>query len=149
MFYVKANVVTSMKKEDGSPRVLLRTQPFATPEKVNDVAMETYRNVKTRLPSVQRSMTLYLANRDTEAILFRPIKVSYLFNSLCWIQYLKLYKTDGKLLFYSTVYLGTCLLERWINCWIKIYIRQSTAGIYFYISIFPCWGYSCFKLNKY
>lgn len=83
MFYVKANVVTSMKKEDGSPRVLLRTQPFATPEKVNDVAMETYRNVKTRLPSVQRSMTLYLANRDTEAILFRPIKVSYLFNSLC------------------------------------------------------------------
>lgn len=64
-----------MTKEDGTPRVILRTQPFATPEKVHDVAMETYRNIKTRLPGLQRSMSLYLANRDTEAILFRPIKV--------------------------------------------------------------------------
>ena len=68
-------MVVAMKKEDGTPRVVLRTQPFATPEKVHDVAMETYRNIKTRLPGVQRSMSLYLANRDTEAILFRPIKV--------------------------------------------------------------------------
>lgn len=71
----QATVVVSMKKEDGTPRVLLRTQPFATPEKAHDVAMETYRNLKTKLPGVQRSMALYLANRDTESILFRPIKV--------------------------------------------------------------------------
>jgi hypothetical protein len=64
-----------MKKEDGTARIVLRTQPFAMPEKVHDVAMETYKNIKTRLPGLQRSMALYLANRDTEAILFRPIKV--------------------------------------------------------------------------
>ena len=73
----KAGVVVTMKKDDGTPRVVLRTQPFATPEKVHDVAMETYRNIKTRLHSLQRSMALYLANRDTEAILFRPIKVGH------------------------------------------------------------------------
>ncbi|XP_025080058.1 conserved oligomeric Golgi complex subunit 3-like isoform X2 [Pomacea canaliculata] len=75
-FLSRATVVVSMKKEDGTPRVLLRTQPFATPEKAHDVAMETYRNLKTKLPGVQRSMALYLANRDTESILFRPIKVN-------------------------------------------------------------------------
>ena len=66
----QAGVVVAMTKEDGTPRVVLRTQPFATPEKVHDVAMETYRNIKTRLPGLQRSMSLYLANHDTEAILF-------------------------------------------------------------------------------
>lgn len=75
-FLTRANVVIAMKKEDGSARVVLRTQPFATAEKVHDVAMETYRNIKTRLPGLQRSMALYLANRDTEAILFRPVKVN-------------------------------------------------------------------------
>nr|KAG5697557.1 hypothetical protein BaRGS_019778 [Batillaria attramentaria] len=74
-FLSRANVVVTMKKDDGTQRVVLRTQPFATPEKVHDVAMETYRNIKTRLAGVQRSMSLYLANRDTEAILFRPIKL--------------------------------------------------------------------------
>ncbi|KAL8567223.1 hypothetical protein ACOMHN_046633 [Nucella lapillus] len=75
-FLSRAGVVVAMKKDDGTPRVILRTQPFALPEKVHDVAAETYRNIKTRLPGIQRSMSLYLANRDTEAILFRPIKVN-------------------------------------------------------------------------
>ncbi|KAK7090645.1 conserved oligomeric Golgi complex subunit 3-like isoform X2 [Littorina saxatilis] len=75
-FLSRATVVVEMKKDDGTQRVVLRTQPFATPEKVHDVATETYRNIKTRLPALQRSMALYLANRDTEAILFRPIKVN-------------------------------------------------------------------------
>lgn len=30
--------------------------------------------MKTKIPEVQRSMQLYLANRETEFILFRPIK---------------------------------------------------------------------------
>lgn len=68
--------MTSLKKEEVSTKVTLRQQPFATPEKVHDVVAETYKNLKTKLPMVQRSMSLYLANRDTEAILFRPIKVS-------------------------------------------------------------------------
>ncbi|XP_059143822.1 conserved oligomeric Golgi complex subunit 3-like isoform X2 [Physella acuta] len=75
-FISRANIVTSLKKEEVSTKVTLRQQPFATPEKVHDVVAETYKNLKTKLPMVQRSMSLYLANRDTEAILFRPIKVN-------------------------------------------------------------------------
>ena len=74
-FICKAGIVLDMKKNDGSLKVTLCCQPFATPEKVHDIAMETYRNIKVRLPDLLRSMSLYLANRDAEAILFRPIKV--------------------------------------------------------------------------
>ncbi|XP_069103454.1 conserved oligomeric Golgi complex subunit 3-like isoform X2 [Argopecten irradians] len=75
-FLSRANVVISMKTEEPVRNVSLRQQPFATPEKLHDVMSETYRNLKTRLPTVQRSMSLYLANRDTEVILFKPIKVN-------------------------------------------------------------------------
>ncbi|BFZ06191.1 hypothetical protein BsWGS_09229 [Bradybaena similaris] len=75
-FMSRANIITSMKKEDATSKVTLRQQPFASPEKIHDVVAETYKNIKTKLPLVQRSMSLYLANKDTEAILFRPIKVN-------------------------------------------------------------------------
>ncbi|KAK0059752.1 conserved oligomeric Golgi complex subunit 3-like isoform X1 [Biomphalaria pfeifferi] len=75
-FMSRASVITSMKKEDAGTKITLRQQPFALPEKVHDVVTETYKNIKTKLPIVQRSMSLYLANKDTEAILFRPIKVN-------------------------------------------------------------------------
>jgi hypothetical protein len=55
---------------------LLSSQPFATPEKIHDIVTETYKNIKSQLASVHRSMALYLANRDTEVILFKPVKVS-------------------------------------------------------------------------
>lgn len=67
-----------MKKEDVSSKITLRQQPFAVPEKIHDVVAETYKTIKTKLPVVQRSMSLYLANKDTEAILFRPVKVGLL-----------------------------------------------------------------------
>ncbi|XP_012943983.2 conserved oligomeric Golgi complex subunit 3 [Aplysia californica] len=76
-FLSRANIVVSMKEDVGS-KVTLRQQPFASPEKLHDVTAETYRNIKAKLALVQRSMALYLANRDTEAILFRPIKVNVL-----------------------------------------------------------------------
>ncbi len=74
-FDVQADVIVKMKKEEVGQKVKLRQQPFATPEKIHDVVAETYRNVKTKLPVVHRSMSLYLANKDTESILFKPIKV--------------------------------------------------------------------------
>jgi hypothetical protein len=55
-------------------RVLLRQQPFATAEKVRDIVAETYRQLKQRRADVQRKMSLYLANKDTEYILFKPMK---------------------------------------------------------------------------
>ncbi|GAB1606416.1 conserved oligomeric Golgi complex subunit 3-like isoform X1 [Argonauta hians] len=75
-FLSKATVIVDMKKEEGVQKVSLRNQPFATPEKLHDVVAESYKNLKLRLPLVQRSMTLYLANKDTEYILFKPVKVS-------------------------------------------------------------------------
>lgn len=81
-----------MKKEDAGTKITLRQQPFALPEKVHDVVTETYKNIKTKLPIVQRSMSLYLANKDTEAILFRPIKVSsnHLFYQVIYLYTLKI-----------------------------------------------------------
>lgn len=65
-----------MNKEEGAEKVSVRNQPFAVAEKLHDVVAESYKNLKTRLPIVRRSMSLYLANKDTEYILFKPIKVS-------------------------------------------------------------------------
>ena len=66
-----------MMKEDGIQNVSVRQQPFAVPEKVHDIVTLTYKNLKSQKPEVQKSMALYLANKDTEYILFRPIKVGY------------------------------------------------------------------------
>ncbi|WAR28731.1 COG3-like protein, partial [Mya arenaria] len=52
------------------------SRPFAAPEKLHDIVAETYKLVKKSIPNVHRSMALYLANRETEIILFKPIKVN-------------------------------------------------------------------------
>ena len=79
--YFQASVVLHMMEEDNS-KVILRTQPFATAERLHDVIAETYKNLKNRKPLVQKSMALYLSNKDTEYILFKPIKVSCITHSL-------------------------------------------------------------------
>ena len=65
-----------MMKADGNTRVSLRQQPFASTDKVRDLVAETYRTLKQRRPTIQRSMALYMANKDTEYILFKPMKVT-------------------------------------------------------------------------
>lgn len=50
-------------------------QEFGNAKFVADIVSETLKNMKTKVPEIQRSMQLYLANRETEFILFRPIKV--------------------------------------------------------------------------
>lgn len=65
-----------MKKldNDTSPPAALKQQPFASASAVSALISKTKRNVKQRIPEVQKSMQLYLANRETEFILFRPVK---------------------------------------------------------------------------
>ena len=63
-----------MQNEVGG-NVSLAQQPFARADLIGQIVQETQRLIKTRLPVIQRSMQLYLANRETEFILFRPIKV--------------------------------------------------------------------------
>jgi len=53
----------------------LRLQPFATPEKLHDVVGETNKLLRSKLPKLLKAMSLYLANKDTESILFKPVKV--------------------------------------------------------------------------
>uniref|UniRef100_A0A8C6NRI6 Conserved oligomeric Golgi complex subunit 3 n=1 Tax=Nothobranchius furzeri TaxID=105023 RepID=A0A8C6NRI6_NOTFU len=58
----------------GGPTYSLSQQPWAQPAKINDVVMATYRVMKSKLPGTLQSMSLYLANRDTEFILFKPVR---------------------------------------------------------------------------
>lgn len=48
-----------------------------SPEQIAAVLLETQRLIKANLAPLQRSMQLYLANKETEFILFRPIRVFY------------------------------------------------------------------------
>ncbi|XP_058823550.1 conserved oligomeric Golgi complex subunit 3 [Topomyia yanbarensis] len=52
----------------------LRMATFAAPQHISSIIQESIRNIKTKLGGLQRSMQLYLANKDTEFILFRPIR---------------------------------------------------------------------------
>ncbi|XP_016367112.1 conserved oligomeric Golgi complex subunit 3-like [Sinocyclocheilus rhinocerous] len=45
-----------------------------TRAKINDIVMATYRILKTKLPITLQSLSLYLANKDTEFILFKPVR---------------------------------------------------------------------------
>ncbi|XP_065358672.1 conserved oligomeric Golgi complex subunit 3 [Calliphora vicina] len=52
----------------------LRQSTWASPQQISSVIQETQRLIKSKLPILQRSMQLYLSNRDTEFIIFRPIR---------------------------------------------------------------------------
>ncbi|XP_053694577.1 conserved oligomeric Golgi complex subunit 3 isoform X2 [Sabethes cyaneus] len=52
----------------------LRMATFAAPQQISSIIQESIRNIKTKLGALQRSMQLYLSNKDTEFILFRPIR---------------------------------------------------------------------------
>ncbi|XP_059054859.1 conserved oligomeric Golgi complex subunit 3 isoform X2 [Achroia grisella] len=57
-----------------TPIEQLKSQPWATPEETATVVKEAQKRIKTHLAPLQRSMQLYLANKETECILFRPIR---------------------------------------------------------------------------
>lgn len=61
-------------KSDAMPA--FEQHEFLKPQVLAGILSTAQRNIKTKLPEIQRSMQLYLANRETEFILFRPIKVS-------------------------------------------------------------------------
>ncbi|VVC91161.1 unnamed protein product [Leptidea sinapis] len=51
-----------------------RAEPWATPSQIAIAVHEAQRRIKLHLATLQRSMQLYLANKETEFILFRPIR---------------------------------------------------------------------------
>lgn len=71
------NVIKWLQKADGilkNPD--LTEHDFIKPQVLAGILSAAQRNIKSKIPDIQRSMQLYLANRETEFILFRPIKVS-------------------------------------------------------------------------
>lgn len=52
----------------------MKQQPFGEAQEIAAVVSEALRLIKFKLPNIQQSLQLYLANRETECILFRPIK---------------------------------------------------------------------------
>lgn len=72
-FLTKVAALKTMAVE-GGPTYNLSQQPWAQPAKINDVVMATYRILKNKLPGTLQSMSLYLANKDTEFILFKPVR---------------------------------------------------------------------------
>ncbi|XP_013098624.2 conserved oligomeric Golgi complex subunit 3 [Stomoxys calcitrans] len=71
--------VSAASKDQQQPAVAkinytLRQSSWASPQQISSVIQETQRLIKNKLPLLQRSMQLYLSNRDTEFIIFRPIR---------------------------------------------------------------------------
>lgn len=52
----------------------LRQTAWASPQQISGVIQESQRMIKSKLAGLQRAMQLYLSNKDTEFILFRPIR---------------------------------------------------------------------------
>ncbi|XP_028610074.1 conserved oligomeric Golgi complex subunit 3 isoform X1 [Grammomys surdaster] len=72
-FMTKVSALKTMASQ-GGPTYTLSQQPWARPAKVNDLVATAYKTIKTKLPLTLRSMSLYLSNKDTEFILFKPVR---------------------------------------------------------------------------
>nr|Q8CI04.3 RecName: Full=Conserved oligomeric Golgi complex subunit 3; Short=COG complex subunit 3; AltName: Full=Component of oligomeric Golgi complex 3 [Mus musculus]AAH38030.1 Cog3 protein [Mus musculus] len=72
-FMTKVSALKTMASQ-GGPKYTLSQQPWAQPAKVNDLVATAYKTIKTKLPLTLRSMALYLSNKDTEFILFKPVR---------------------------------------------------------------------------
>ncbi|XP_065055935.1 conserved oligomeric Golgi complex subunit 3-like [Rhopilema esculentum] len=75
----KMDTLTQLAEEEGKDKhQIINQQPFAKPESVRKVVSEAYMMLKSKLPGVMESMSLYLASKETEYILFKPIKTKVL-----------------------------------------------------------------------
>ena len=82
LFFDKINTVLQINTDKNAPKVALKQQPFAKPEKFHDIFAENFKHIRKTLPLIHASMSLYLSNKDIEQILLKRIKVrssSYLF----------------------------------------------------------------------
>ncbi|EDV33230.1 uncharacterized protein Dana_GF23417 [Drosophila ananassae] len=65
---------TTPSSEPNKGNYALRQSPWASPQQISSIIQETQRLIKAKLSVLQRAMQLYLSNRDTEFIIFRPIR---------------------------------------------------------------------------
>lgn len=75
----KLDTILKMAEADSKDgKILISQQPFAKADAIRKVVSETYMLLKSKLPSTRQSLALYLANKDTEFILFKPVKAKVL-----------------------------------------------------------------------
>lgn len=71
---------------------IVKQQEFAQPKAIQEKVQESLAKIKKDLPLLHQSMALYLANGDTQFVLYRPIKVCQLKkNNYLYIFYLSIY----------------------------------------------------------
>jgi conserved oligomeric Golgi complex subunit 3 len=75
------NLLKQNPQQQQGNTLTLRQTPWAAPQLISSAISESQRNIKNKLAAIQRSMQLYLSNKDTEFILFRPIRVSIIMNN--------------------------------------------------------------------
>lgn len=71
------NLLSQKNKDQATSNninLTLRNSSWASPQHISSIIQETQRLIKVKLCNLQRSMQLYLSNRDTEFIIFRPIR---------------------------------------------------------------------------
>ncbi|XP_070507718.1 conserved oligomeric Golgi complex subunit 3 [Chironomus tepperi] len=68
------NLLKQAPSQQPASNMTLRQTPWASPQQISPFIQESIRNIKSKLSFIQRSMQLYLSNKDTEFILFRPIR---------------------------------------------------------------------------
>lgn len=68
------NLAKSSQKANAN----IRSQLFSSPKEMTKTIVTITDHLKEKMIIIQKSMSIYLANRDTEAILFKPIWVSCL-----------------------------------------------------------------------
>ncbi|KAL1115855.1 hypothetical protein AAG570_006144 [Ranatra chinensis] len=67
-------MMTVDKAENWTLKETLHEQPWVKAEILAELVQSATKSIKTNLTGLQTTMKLYLANRDTEFILYRPIK---------------------------------------------------------------------------
>lgn len=75
-FVTRAGAIVQLAKKDPTNSKKLKDHKFASTDSLNELCSETYRELKSRTLNTQKSMKLYLANKDTEYILFKPIRLN-------------------------------------------------------------------------
>lgn len=71
-----------MKNNSSAGSVGLKQQTFGQPDVVQNYSTESQKYLRSRLPVVQRSLQLYLANRETEFILFRLYQMPWIYRNV-------------------------------------------------------------------
>ena len=76
-FLAKMDVIISMNDRENQVKpIILSNQPFASADKVSELILAVKRNIRSKLPKLLRNLRLYLANKDTEYILLKPVRIS-------------------------------------------------------------------------